>query len=198
MRTVKGLARRVAAFAPPAIAGWDHYYLGTYKRLLRTFEEVTFAEGSSLESDACVWFVTSWMRLQKNQHWENYQAGLAYYERARPVLVKARSEGAVTFPDDLKTVRAYLGGSMIAASKFLHFLRPDRFAMWDQNVAEAMFGNKRRDFLNSPKQYACYLGNLALLDLPDDVDRNVRRVLGDVTLIRRKEFVLFCLGRHRG
>jgi hypothetical protein len=45
--------------------------------------------------------------------------------------------------DELKRLKAFCNNSVIGASKFLHFLRPDAFPIWDSRVAKI--------FLNKPK-----------------------------------------------
>jgi hypothetical protein len=189
------LQGRIAAFRPPVLAGSMYYYLGTYQKFLDVFGQLTFASDAKEESDFCVWLVASWMRLQKDEHWSNYKEGLANYEAALPSLRRARAEPGLVLPDDLDIIKGYVGGSMVAASKFLHFVAPERYAMWDRNVWAAITGRPKSSFQDCAKAYSCYLGHLSEFTLPVPLDEQLQCLLGGVTSLRRKEFVLFCLGR---
>lgn len=194
--TIAGnLNDRIAEFVPPEPDGSMHFYLGTYQKFRDIFDRLTFTQDNRADADFCVWLTASWMRLQQDGHWNNYMLGLNNYETARPVLQKAREGRSLIFPDELEVIKSYVGGSMVAASKFLHFVQPERFAMWDRNVWMAISGKPKRSFQDCAKAYSCYLGHLSELALPQRLDEQLQQLLGEVTLLRRKEFVLFCLGK---
>lgn len=195
MMIAKDLGDRLRAFDPPTPGGSMRFYLGTYRQFRDVFSRLTFTPEGKEESDFCVWLVASWMRLQQDDHWDNYERGLRKYEAALPSLCKVREGRSLTFPDDLDAIKDYVGGSMVAASKFLHFVEPERFAMWDRNVWRAISGEPKSAFRDCAKAYSCYLGWLSQFALPATLDEDLRQLLGDVTSLRRKEFALFCLGR---
>lgn len=83
----------------------------------------------------------------------------------------------------------FLGGSVIGSSKFLHFTRPDRFPIWDANVARALAFRSRWGktapavawaTINSTARYRTYT---EAMRIPSDYE------------IRDKEFALFRIGK---
>ena len=82
---------------------------------------------------------------------------------------------------------------MIGASKYLHFLRPDIYPIWDQWVAQAVAGKKGRAFLQSPANYKAYMDQLDGIALPQRLDDEIVNAIGQVSRIRKAEFAIFNL-----
>jgi len=82
---------------------------------------------------------------------------------------------------------------MIGASKYLHFLRPDVYPIWDQWVAQGVAGKSTRGFLQSPSNYRAYIDQISNFQLPKRLDAEVVAAIGDVSKVRKIEFSIFNL-----
>jgi hypothetical protein len=89
-----------------------------------------------------------------------------------------------------------INGSTVGTSKFLHFVAPDIFPIWDSNIA-LVFGITSK--INDPATYLDYCD--AIHNRLDDTAKPVvwpmeLRELKDVTDVRKMEFCLYAYGKH--
>lgn len=181
---------KISAFASEPLGARDLFYLRTYRPILSHFRGLSFSETlhDKDASDVGVILTYSWMArgLLKADSLQNYS-------RARTVLDHAKASGEIDHRG-LEMVRSYVSESMIGASKFLHFLRPDRFAIWDTRVAQAAYG-RGYDYVNSIGNYLKYLECIRATRVSEEVKSILSPVLGyEVTDLRMKEFALFVIG----
>ena len=114
---------------------------------------------------------------------------------------------------DLQTLKDMLGGSVVGLSKFLHFLNPYVFPMYDSNVSKAL--KKRLTDVESYIQYAksfehicekfhvnevCDPKKRSCLNefqkgVTTEIDRFNEEFRCEITPVRAVEFVLFLEGR---
>lgn len=166
----------------------DTRYLQTYGLFLNFFRN-KIAMPNPLADDAKlgVVLVYTWMgRAHFNPAcWNNF-------DRAKDALNQAAV--AELSPGEIEEVQSFVGDSLIATSKFLHFLDPEKYAIWDQNVAWAAYRYEHWYQYNRTDRYIGYLADLRGLTLDAPVSNQVHDVLGDVSSLRLKEFALFHLG----
>ena len=122
-------------------------------------------------------------------------ASLEKFGTAVNTLSKARSEKIdVT---ELQNIVNFVSGSLVGTSKYLHFLNPKCFAMWDSNVAWAGYRHNQYQ-RNKPEAYLQYLEDLPSLKLPKDLAERIVDRMPKATEMRVKEFALFQLGIQEG
>jgi hypothetical protein len=98
-----------------------------------------------------------------------------------------------------------VNNSWVGSSKFLHFLNPDCFPIWDSHVARA-FGWARRDQYESSPRYIAYM--MAMRDLlplsEDSTSQTISRIKSQfgyvISPLRALEFLIYSESRmrHRG
>jgi hypothetical protein len=116
--------------------------------------------------------------------WQHYHSAKEVLERDRVGLLDV---------DDIEALKHFVGGSLIATSKFLHLLNPDRYAMWDANVARAGYRYSWHQS-NRADRYLQYLDDISELRLDEALGKRVQDAIGSARELRRKEFALFQLG----
>ena len=165
----------------------DARYLATYKLFLRFFKErIAVNNLQADDAKAGVVFVYSWMTPSELQPdcWRHFALAKEILKRD-----KARRLNAA----EVDTLKSFVGGSLIATSKFLHFFKPSRYAMWDTNVARAAYRYSWKE-CNRSERYIEYLNDIKRLTLHDALRKRVRDVIGTASAMRCKEFALFQLG----
>jgi hypothetical protein len=165
----------------------DARCLATYSLFLKFFKERIAVENLR-ESDAKIGVVLvfSWMQSTplKPECWK-------YFPQAKRILQQdkvARLKAA-----EIDVLKVFVGGSLMATSKFLHFFNPRRYAMWDTNVARAAYGYTWHQ-CNQSERYVEYLDDIRQLELDDALHARVRNAIGRTGTLRCKEFALFQLG----
>ena len=128
------------------------------------------------------------------------------FVREAALVERARTEGTLLSAADLTQVAKCMTekhGSIIGASKLLHFVCPTHYAIWDTRVfAFLSYRGKRcrvrrptRGAVNSVDRYASYLASLkSLFGDPKfaDFHKRVNKDLGyEVTAMRAAELVMF-------
>lgn len=98
-----------------------------------------------------------------------------------------------------------VNNSWVGSSKFLHFLNPSVFPIWDSHIARA-FGWARRDQYENPTRYIAYM--TAMRDLLPLCEESTSQTIGrikiqfeyEVSPLRALEFLIFSDSRnqHRG
>jgi hypothetical protein len=165
----------------------DARQLATYKLFLRFFKERIAV--NNLQADdamAGVVFVYSWMTPSelKPDCWKHFALAKGILKRAKAGRLNAT---------EVDTLKSFVGGSLIATSKFLHLFMPSRYAMWDTNVARVAYRCSWQE-CNRAERYIEYLDDIKGLELHDALRKRVRDVIGNTSAMRCKEFALFQLG----
>ena len=79
---------------------------------------------------------------------------------AAELLSKARDTGTLT-DDDLIKLSRLVNNSLVGASKLLHFINPNRFAIWDSKVYSFVFNERPHNYrVNQIVKYRDYLETL--------------------------------------
>lgn len=171
----------------------DDFYKRTYPILLREYAKLTLdgSEDDHQRFEACLLLVYSWMgraRLEKLPSIDEYKS-------ACPSLRRMKADGSFC-SSDIGAVARLVNGSIVGASKLLHFIAPAFFPIWDQHVAR--YCGCRAPF--SPDLYAEYVGWLRDLEISDSAIELTTRLL-DIPptgqQLRCKEFLLFQAGLAR-
>jgi hypothetical protein len=183
----KTLRERLAHQVPIRRDEMDARLLATYDLFLKYFRDSIAVPNLSI-SDAKIGVVLvyTWMQpAQLNPDcWQTFPL-------AKEVLMREKN-GRLNV-GDIEALKHFVGGSLIATSKFLHFVNPDRYAMWDTNVARAAYRYSWQQ-CNRPDRYLQYLDDINELALDDGLRSRVQDAIGSASELRMKEFALFQLG----
>ena len=165
----------------------ETYRLATYPLFLKFFSENVTATDLTLENaKLAVVLVYTWMPLPPLEPgcWRHFAS-------AKKMLL--RDKVARLNADEIDTLKAFVGGSLLATSKFLHFLNPGRYAVWDVNIARAAYRCTWRQ-CNRANRYTQYLDDLGELELDHALRSRVHDALGAASELRYREFALYQLG----
>lgn len=199
-KTIAGLAGLYAAHAVEGAAsgrrktdGLAEYYRQTYGLIGERLRRHAWTGDDSEREDAIILLILlySWMG-------QGYLSDLkplyARYGQACDALRRLRA-GALESPGngvagDLAAVVGFCNNSVIGTSKLLHFLEPERFAIWDSRIAAALGASISYASVESQiDQYLTYL---------DWINANISQVPPftgcDWSSLRRLEFLLFMHG----
>ncbi len=182
------LPDRLSAQFPIRNTDRDRLYLSSYQTYLRYFRE-RLSTDRIAENDAKVgvFLVYTWMspaRLNPSS-FENFN-------RARSAIIDAQK--ARLDEQRVEVLKSFVGGSLIATSKFLHLLNPGLYAIWDRRVAWAGYRYQHHYQYNQTEKYVEYLKDLDDITLPGALAHRISAQLGEITDLRAKEFALFHLG----
>jgi hypothetical protein len=119
-------------------------------------------------------------------------SSLENFSRSRCAIINAQRKRLDE--QKLADLKSFVGGSLIAASKFLHLLNPSLYAIWDRRVAWAGYRYQYPYQYNQTERYVEYLNDLDKLTLPVALANRISDELGEITALRAKEFALFHLG----
>lgn len=166
----------------------DEFYAGSYPLFLEFFHK-RIAVRTISEEDAKIgiFLVYGWMAPAKLD-----VRKLRNFQLAKPGLLKALS--GVLDESELVHIVNFVGGSLIATSKYLHLMNPEQFGIWDRRVALAGYGHRHHYQIKRPKTYLEYLVDLRYLKLPDELLQRIKSLMPESTEMRLKEFALFHLG----
>ena len=167
----------------------DEWYLMSYRLFLEFFRKrIAVPDIQEHDAKIATTLVYSWMgRAKLNPvHWDNFA-------RMKPALLRSRVEMTL---EQLSDIQSFIGGSLIATSKFLHFTEPSTYAFWDRHVARAAYGLKSQP-RDVDKQYLAYLCDLKKLRISECIRSQVHSIVGEASELRVKEFALFHLGISR-
>lgn len=114
-------------------------------------------------------------------------------------LLQKAAKGVDLNADELEVLASAINNSMVGASKLLHFVSPEKYAIWDSRVYRYLSRKKPyAQRLRSPEGYLEFLTFLRSLvgeSRFSRAHRHVEKVIGyPVTAIRAAEYVMFVKG----
>jgi len=114
---------------------------------------------------------------------------------AADLLTKAKA-GAMLDVEEIGSLAALVNNSLVGASKLLHFVAPNSYAIWDSKVCsfvhEKRPHNYRVNSVTAYQEYLVLLGNLAKRsEFPHFHTSVVKKVGYQVTAMRALELVMF-------
>jgi hypothetical protein len=170
------------------LSNYNRWYLETYNPFVGFFRErITVPDLQLSDAIVGVALVYSWMPTMPRQ-----ECGRNFLAAREALLLCTKHN-----PEDeqIEAIRLFVGGSMVAASKFLHFCAPHRYPIWDRRVVRGGYDRAwRANVDNSTERYLEYLRDLKALDLPKMIKARVSQIAHDSSDLRIKEFALFSLG----
>lgn len=177
----------------------DLKYLSTYPIYLEFFKHDRPLMKNDLLAGAA--FVYSWMptTLKLTAHPDNILSALGLLKQMRAIksenIDKVKSE-------DIKKISEVFNGSVIAASKLLHFLNPSIFPIYDTAVYGYINNKKKPGYkvVNDSRKFCLYFRNAHeivaeprfIKEVYQPMNSAVEKIAGySISVIRAIELVMF-------
>lgn len=162
-------------------------YLKTYPIFIQYFK----VQKELTENDIIIGIslVYSWMpRILKNLNLDNIP-------KATEIFNKAKSGNQVN-KEELKLLIKTFDNSLVGVSKLLHFINPNRYAIWDSKVYMSLFEKKpNQNSITDPAKYLEYLKWIDSIKQDPAFNQfyqNMKNLLGNnITEFRAVEYALF-------
>jgi len=104
-----------------------------------------------------------------------------------------KKKDALSYLRQRPTITQAVNGSTVGTSKFMHFVAPEIFPIWDSNIA-LVFGITSK--INDPATYLDYCAEVhRRLDEPIDWPSKLRG-RDEISDIRKMEFCLYAYGKN--
>lgn len=118
------------------------------------------------------------------------------------VVNKARSLPQSINEEEFLTIASVINGSVVGASKLLHFICPEKYAIWDSRVYRFIFKEEPSTHrLSKPHAYQDYLDALRVLTKSSSFQRakvSVVKAVGyRITDLRACELIMFANGKKK-
>lgn len=164
-------------------------YVHTYNEFLKYFSSLKNIKRHNLVIGAH--FVYGWMPTVLNLDSSNEKEVLYILNRVK--------NGDRIAEKDIEMLKHSINNSIIGTSKLLHFICPNKYAIWDSRVCKYICGNVSQYKIQQPKLYLEYLSAI------DEIVKNkefrsiqlkVEEECGyKITSIRAAELIMFEGGR---
>ncbi len=120
--------------------------------------------------------------------------------KALKALNNARDSEEQISEDEFLTIASVINGSVVGASKLLHFVCPDKYAIWDSRVYRFIFEKKPHRYrLRAPRVYQDYINALHVISSDKSFATTkiaVEKVVGyQLTDLRACELIMFANGK---
>lgn len=164
----------------------DKSYLIAYPEFLRYFADLQEITRHDLVIG--IHFTYGWMPTIFNFKNQDLEIAVDILNRAK--------DGKDLSPLELRDLRICLNNSLVGVSKLLHFIRPDKFAIWDSRVYRYIFEKDAHEY--QIHDYEAYLGYLkfceSIISLPEfqPLHRSMVEKVGyEMTPLRSLELIMF-------
>lgn len=125
----------------------DNSYAKTYQEFIKYFENIKIIEEHHLIISSH--FIYGWMPTIINLN-------LQETEKTLRLLNKAKS-GIDLNIQEFDYLIVTINNSMVGLSKLLHFIKPDKYAIWDSRIFRFVTGKKSQYGISNPRNYLEYL-----------------------------------------
>lgn len=96
-------------------------------------------------------FIYGWMPRTLRFRSQDFAAAIA--------ILNAVKHGSLVGERELSSLQGLIDNSMVAASKLLHFVRPDLHVIWDRRVYTYVNGSYNQPEIQKPGNYLAFLDN---------------------------------------
>ncbi len=165
----------------------------SYKEFLRYFERVDAIKPHEFVIGAT--FTYSWMQTTLTlRHQDRFEDVSAYLDAVRL--------GNDLDGESLSLIKSVVNNSMVGTSKLLHFVNPERYAIYDSWVDTYLYGTPSDSRLYSVDHYmsyTCACRRAVEDERFEEVHQRVNKLLGyEVTALRALELIMFLTAKARG
>lgn len=169
---------------------WVHT---SYREFVDYFQRIPPGEPLTLHNFIVgAYFSYGWMPTMLRLG-ENVSAAIQAVNKARDLAHPISEE-------EFLTIAAVINGSVVGASKLLHFVCPDKYAIWDSRVYRFIFEEEPYQYrLETPQVYQEYLNALRVIASSGSFTGTkiiVEKTVGyQVTDLRACELIMFANGK---
>ena len=168
----------------------DDSYILSYPHILAYFSGKKTFDSADLVCGAHM--VYGWMPTVLELYPETPNDDLA---AGATILTKAKDTGVLS-DEEIASLASLVNHSLVGASKLLHFVAPDRFAIWDSKIYAFVFQKKPHNYrVNEVVNYRRYHSLLAGIRSDSRFDafhESVNEKIGyEVSPLRAIELVMF-------
>jgi hypothetical protein len=168
----------------------DDSYILSYPHILSYFSGKTTFDAADMVCGAHM--VYGWMPTVLQLYPETPNDDLA---AGATILTKAKDTGVLS-DEEITSLALLVNHSLVGASKLLHFVKPDCFAIWDSKIYAFVFQKKPHNYrVNEVAAYRRYLSLLAGIRSDSRFDafhESVNEKIGyEVSPLRAIELVMF-------
>ena len=180
----------VFALEPHTRVLQDDSYILSYRHILSYFSEKKTFDATDIVRGAHM--VYGWMPTVLELYPEHPNLDL---HAGAEILTKAKDTGTL-MDQEIESLATLVNSSLVGASKLLHFVAPDHFAIWDSKTYAFIFGKKPYNYrVNQVENYRYYLDRLSQIQGDPRFKafhQSVNRKIGyDVSPLRAIELVMF-------
>lgn len=169
-------------------------YVEMYQYYINFFKEKEVLT----ESDVVigVGFTYSWMpTILKNLN-------LSKLDKVTSILNNVKHRVEIS-NDDFLLLKEFSNNSLVGASKLLHFINPEEYAIWDSRVFKFLNNNEaahkyKLEKVHVYRQYLSYLSNLKTSGTLDNIVATLKAKIGYPISDYRALELLFFLGSKNG
>lgn len=173
--------------------GRDSFYRWSYYFIMKHVQSCRFDQDK--ESFEHFWqsiiLVYSWMG---RGILSDFSSAVERYKEVRLTIGEVQRTGHLD-KNQLTSIVDVCNRSVVACSKYLHFLRPDKFAIWDSRVCASIFGRRVHHYqINNIDNLLGYFDWIRSLPASGSSLDEICTYLGierSTGQLRAKEFVLF-------
>jgi hypothetical protein len=175
----------------------ENDYIGGYRALLNLFTKKLDLT-NLLDARAGAYAVYGWMPTILKQ-WEEPDI-LPLLEFAQSWKDNKQRRQALIALRKQKCILQSINGSTVGTSKFLHFVAPDIFPIWDSRIALAFDVSHR---INDPDIYLEYCETIhshlagGEIDWPKEIQKLSENSDGKASEVRKLELCLFAYGKKK-
>lgn len=167
----------------------DDQYLNVYQDFVQYFANLK--EISEHNAKIGISFTYSWMPTILKK------LDLSKLKSATEVLNRAK-EGKNLSSKDLDVLKSCFNNSLVGSSKLLHFINPEKFAIWDSRVYRYLFNQEPYAKVNNNDNYLTYLDFCEQLTQRNEMRKLqeivTKKVGYPITKMRALELVFFYNG----
>ncbi len=139
----------------------DNSYVKTYAEFLKYFEDIKTINEHHLTISSH--FVYGWMPTIINFK-------IQEKEKTLELLNKAKA-GIDLSIADLNYLKSCINNSLVGLSKLLHFINPNKYAIWDSRIFRFVTGKKSQYGISEPKHYLNYLSIITKMSQNKDYSK---------------------------
>lgn len=169
----------------------NNSYFDSYPEFINYFKNIDWIEKHNLVIASH--FVYGWMPTMIQLDTKNLDEVLS--------ALNAVKAGHTLTENQLEIIKKCVNNSMVGASKLLHFINPNLYAIWDSRIFRYITGKKYSYGIEKPKAYLEYLEALnKIANHPEyrrlhfEIERNFKY---EISPLRAIEFLMFETDRNR-
>lgn len=163
----------------------NNSYIDSYTEFIAYFKQIDTIEKHHLIISSH--FVYGWMPTIISLNQDNLSDVLKLLNKVK--------KGYILEVKELAILKKCINNSLVGLSKLLHFIRPDKYAIWDSRILKFLTGKKGTYGIDKPILYLNYLQDLQKITDQKEFDHLFQEIQKNfhypISKLRAVEFVMF-------